>query len=83
LSGEAKGSRGVGLKIEGFEDVRVNKLSPKLLENMGITIENGRLVVPISLSFRPAKLYVKCWIGMRGQVTVVRQESWHLPTKRV
>jgi hypothetical protein len=38
---------GVGLKIEGFEDVRVNKLSPELLENMNITIENGQLVVPV------------------------------------
>ncbi len=38
---------GVGLKIKGFEDVRVNKLSPELLENMGITIENDQLVVPV------------------------------------
>jgi hypothetical protein len=42
-------SRGVGLKIDGFEDVRVNKLSPELLENMGITIEGEELVVPIVL----------------------------------
>ncbi len=42
-------AQGVGLKIEGFEDVRVNKLSPGLLENMGITIEDGQLVVPIVL----------------------------------
>jgi hypothetical protein len=40
-------AKGVGLKIEGFEDVRVNKSSPELLEKMGITIENGQLVVPI------------------------------------
>ena len=40
-------ARGVGLKIEGFEDVRVNKLSPELLEKMGITIERGQLVVPV------------------------------------
>jgi len=40
-------AKGVGLKIEGFEDVRVNKLSPELLENMGIKIENGQLVVPV------------------------------------
>lgn len=39
-------ARGVGLKIEGFEDVRVNKLSPELLENMGISIEGDQLVVP-------------------------------------
>jgi len=38
---------GVGLKIEGFEDVRVNKLSPELLEKMGITIEDEQLVVPV------------------------------------
>jgi hypothetical protein len=38
---------GVGLKIEGFEDVRVNKLSPELLENMGITVEDNQLVVPV------------------------------------
>jgi hypothetical protein len=39
-------ARGVGLKIEGFEDVRVNKISPELLENLGITIEGDQLVVP-------------------------------------
>ena len=38
---------GVGLEIKGFEDVRVNKCSPKLLENMGITIDGDQLVVPI------------------------------------
>lgn len=43
-------ARGVGLKIDGFEDVRVNKLSPELLENMGITVERGRLVVPIVMA---------------------------------
>ena len=40
-------ARGVGLKIEGFEDVRVNKLSPELLENMGIEVEEDQLVVPV------------------------------------
>ncbi|UCH95122.1 MAG: DUF4438 domain-containing protein, partial [Candidatus Aminicenantes bacterium] len=40
-------ARGVGLKIKGFEDVRVNKLSPGLLENMGITIKKGKLVIPV------------------------------------
>jgi hypothetical protein len=42
-------ARGVGLKIEGFEDVRVNKLSPELLESLGITIEDNQLVVPVVL----------------------------------
>lgn len=42
-------AQGVGLQIEGFEDVRVNKASPMLLENMGITIEDGQLVVPVAL----------------------------------
>ena len=40
-------ARGVGLKIEGFEDVRVNKLSPELLEKMGIKIEDDQLIVPV------------------------------------
>jgi hypothetical protein len=39
---------GVGLKIEGFEDVRVNKSSPKLLESLGIDIRDGKLVVPVA-----------------------------------
>lgn len=38
---------GVGLKIKGFEDVRVNKCSPRLLENLGIKIEDNQLVVPV------------------------------------
>lgn len=40
-------ARGVGLQIEGFEDVRVNKLSPKVLESMGLEIEGDVLVVPV------------------------------------
>ncbi|MDW7760436.1 MAG: DUF4438 domain-containing protein [Acidobacteriota bacterium] len=40
-------ARAVGLKIEGFEDVRVNMISPELLERMGIAIQDGQLVVPV------------------------------------
>ena len=40
-------ARGVGLKIQGFEDVRVNKLSPEALENMGIEIQRDQLIVPV------------------------------------
>jgi hypothetical protein len=40
-------ARGVGLKIDGFEDVRVNKISPELLENIGIEIEGNQLIVPV------------------------------------
>jgi hypothetical protein len=40
-------AKGVGLQIEGFEDVRVNKISPETLENIGITVKNGQLVVPV------------------------------------
>ncbi len=40
-------ARGVGLKIEGFEDVRVNKASPELLENLGIEIKGDELIVPV------------------------------------
>jgi hypothetical protein len=38
---------GVGLEIDGFNDVRVNKLSPELLEKMNVAIEGGQLVVPV------------------------------------
>jgi hypothetical protein len=40
-------AKGVGLQIEGFEDVRVNKISPEALENIGITVKKGQLVVPV------------------------------------
>jgi len=40
-------AKGVGLKIDGFEDVRVNKLSPELLENLGIEIKGDQLVIPV------------------------------------
>jgi hypothetical protein len=40
-------AKGVGLKIEGFEDVRLNKMSPELLGKIGIAIEDGQLVVPV------------------------------------
>ena len=40
-------AKGVGLKIEGFEDVRLNKMSPELLAKIGITIEGDQLVVPV------------------------------------
>jgi len=40
-------ARGVGLKIDGFEDVRVNKISPELLESLGIEIKGDQLVVPV------------------------------------
>jgi len=39
---------GVGLKVTGFEEnVKVNKIDPDLLEKMGITVENDKLVVPV------------------------------------
>ncbi len=40
-------AKGVGLKIDGFEDVRVNKIAPELLEKMGISIAGDSLVVPV------------------------------------
>jgi hypothetical protein len=42
-------ARGVGLQIYGFEDIRVNKMSPELLEKIGLTVEDGQLVVPVVL----------------------------------
>ena len=40
-------AHGVGLKIRGYDDVRVNKCSPRLLESLGIEVSDGRLVVPV------------------------------------
>lgn len=40
-------ARGVGLRILGFEDVRVNKISPEALEKIGIMVEGNQLVVPV------------------------------------
>jgi hypothetical protein len=40
-------AHGVGLKIGGYDDVRVNKCSPRLLESLGIEVVDGRLVVPV------------------------------------
>jgi hypothetical protein len=40
-------AHGVGLRIRGYDDVRVNKCSPRLLESLGIEVVDGRLVVPI------------------------------------
>jgi len=40
-------AKGLGLKIEGFEDVKVNKLSPEMLEKLGLAIEGGEIVVPV------------------------------------
>jgi hypothetical protein len=42
-------AKGLGLKIEGFEDVKTNKLSPELLAKMGVTIEGDQLVVPVAM----------------------------------
>lgn len=45
-------SWGAGLNVEGFEDtVKINKIDPDLFEKMGITVENGKLVVPIAAEF--------------------------------
>jgi hypothetical protein len=40
-------AKGVGLQIDGFDDVRVNKLSPELLQKLGISIADKQLVVPV------------------------------------
>lgn len=42
---------GVGLKIEGYDDVKVNKISPPLLHKMNIKEEGGKLVVPVVNEF--------------------------------
>ncbi|MDI6846467.1 MAG: DUF4438 domain-containing protein, partial [Candidatus Saccharicenans sp.] len=41
-------ARGAGLKILDFEDIRVNKIAPEVLEKMGIVVEGNQLVVPVA-----------------------------------
>jgi len=43
-------ANGVGLKIDGFEDVRVNKISPGLLQKLGIKITGNQLEVPVVMT---------------------------------
>ena len=40
-------ARGVGLKIDGFDDVKVNKIAPEVLERLGITVKGKNLIVPV------------------------------------
>jgi hypothetical protein len=42
---------GVGLEIEGFKDVKVNKIDPELLERMVFAEEDGKLVVPVAAEY--------------------------------
>lgn len=44
---------GVGLRIKGFDDIRVNKCSPRLLESLGIEVNDGKLVVPVVKEIPP------------------------------
>jgi hypothetical protein len=44
---------GVGLRIKGFESVKVNKCSPQLLESMRVKIENNKLTVPVTANIPP------------------------------
>ena len=39
---------GVGLEIDGYEDIRIMSLAPALLEKMKISKEDGQLVVPVA-----------------------------------
>ena len=41
-------SKGVGLSIEGYDGIKVNKCSPEFIEKIGITEEDGKLVVPVT-----------------------------------
>jgi hypothetical protein len=38
---------GMGLKLEGFEDVKFNKVSPELFAKLGLALEGGQIVVPV------------------------------------
>ncbi len=40
-------AKGLGLRIEGFEDVKLNKMSPELFDRLGLALEGGQIVVPV------------------------------------
>jgi hypothetical protein len=40
-------AKGLGLRIEGFEDVKLNKMSPELFDKLGLALEGGQIVVPV------------------------------------
>ncbi len=42
---------GSGLKLEDYPDIRLNKMSPKLLDALGIEEKDGKLVVPVVNEF--------------------------------
>jgi hypothetical protein len=41
-------AKGVGLTLEGFNTVKVNKCSPEFIEKIGITVKDGKLIVPVT-----------------------------------
>lgn len=51
---------GIGLEIDGYEDVMVWSLGPNLLESMGIKDMNGKLYVPV-VKVIPAELMGEGW----------------------
>ena len=61
---------GVGLTIQGFEDVQVRSLSPKLLEAMDVKVQNDRLMVPVVMEV-PGKMM---GVGVGGA------RSWDIQT---
>jgi hypothetical protein len=71
-------ARGAGLKIEGFEDVRVNKIAPDLLENMGIEIEGDRLVVPVATRV-PGRI-MGSGVGMAGSRFILENVDYDIQT---
>jgi hypothetical protein len=46
-------TKGLGLKFEDFEQVKVYGLDPVLLEKMNITVDDGRLNVPVTMAVPP------------------------------
>ena len=65
---------GVGLSIDGFEDIRVLSLSPKLLEAMDVKIQDDKLVVPVAMEI-PGRMM---GLGVGGGPAEVG--SWEIQT---
>jgi hypothetical protein len=71
-------ARGIGLQIDGFEDVRVNKIGPDLLENLGIEIDGDRLVVPVAKRV-PGRI-MGSGVGLASRAWIIEGTDYDIQT---
>jgi hypothetical protein len=46
-------TRGLGLKLEGFDEVKLYGLDPGLLEKIPVEIRGGKIIVPVTMAIPP------------------------------